>query len=182
MEFCSFHEVLPDIASTETRSIIFFIESPGDPPPGKYHFIEMFCTDPQCDCHNSIIAIYREHDGKFQEVTKLRFCWKDNAFYKSIGLDFFHDELPGVFPDFHKYSTQFDDFFVKQFISMCYIDFDKYPSLRHESDYAKRIQRHYNLFKEYMVEKTMGRMGPKISRNEACPCGSGTKYKKYCKS
>jgi uncharacterized protein YecA (UPF0149 family) len=29
---------------------------------------------------------------------------------------------------------------------------------------------------------TMTRNGPKIGRNDACPCGSGKKYKKCCLS
>ena len=28
--------------------------------------------------------------------------------------------------------------------------------------------------------ETFQRMGPKIGRNEPCPCGSGKKYKKCC--
>lgn len=29
-------------------------------------------------------------------------------------------------------------------------------------------------------DKTVKRQGPKIGRNDKCPCGSGSKYKKCC--
>jgi uncharacterized protein YecA (UPF0149 family) len=63
---------------------------------------------------------------------------------------------------------------------MCYLNFNESPSLWLESDYAKRIKRHYSLFKEQIQKKAAEKRGSKVGRNEYCPCGSEKKYKKCC--
>jgi hypothetical protein len=109
--------------------------------------------DPECDCRNAVITVCKEMEHEqFQEVTKLRFCWEDSDFYASIGLDFYHDGLPNVFRDLNARATPFEDFFIKQFGEACYLNFNERPSLRRESEYAKRIKRHYRLFKQHMVK------------------------------
>lgn len=150
MEFCPFAEIFPEIASWETRNITFFTPTPGGPPLGKYFFMEMFCTNPKCDCHNAMIAIYREEpDQKFQEITRLRYCWKSNAFYERIGIYFNCNDLPGIFPDINQRGSPFDTFFIQKFGAQCYLNFDeKNSSLRTKTDYAKRIEKHYRLFKD----------------------------------
>lgn len=75
-----------------------------------------------------------------------------------------------------------DDFFIKMKDLGALLNFNEPPSVRRESDYASRIKRHYSLFKDYMMNKAIGTNGSKAGRNEACPCGSGSKYKKCCAS
>ena len=36
------------------------------------------------------------------------------------------------------------------------------------------------LYKEQKASQTVRNEGPKIGRNDPCPCGSGKKYKKCC--
>lgn len=149
MEFCSFNQVCPEVANNETRSVLFLEDVLRGPLAGKYHFIEIFCMDPDCDCHNAMIGVYREGaPGQFQEITKLRFCWEDRKFYNKMGLDFFQDELPGVFLDMGGKGSKNSKFFIKYFGDMCYENFHEKPSLRRETEYAKRVKKHYSLFKE----------------------------------
>lgn len=37
-----------------------------------------------------------------------------------------------------------------------------------------------HLYKEQKVSRTVVNEGPKVGRNDPCPCGSGKKYKKCC--
>ncbi len=43
----------------------------------------------------------------------------------------------------------------------------------------EELQERINVMKETRVEQVT-RKGPKIQRNDLCPCGSGKKYKKCC--
>lgn len=182
MRFAAFQEFFSEIASTETRMLTLPETAPGYPPAGQYCFIEMFCMEPDCDCRNAMIGVYNiGQNGQFTEVTKLRFCWEDRAFYDNIRLDFRQDVLPDVFSDFFS-NGKFDSYFVQQFGSMCYLNYDDHPSLRLESDYAKRIKRHYSLFKEHMVQTAKENKRTAVGRNEDCPCSSGEKYKRCCGS
>jgi hypothetical protein len=51
MPFQLFHDLFPEMAERETRSVIV---PPGSPPsglpPGQYAFLEMFCNEKGCDC------------------------------------------------------------------------------------------------------------------------------------
>jgi|GEM_PF-5410794 len=62
--------------------------------------------------------------------------------------------------------------------------------IKHDENYARRIQKHYMMFKEKMREKeikkiamkklTLNSLGEKTGRNDPCPCNSGNKFKKCC--
>lgn len=43
----------------------------------------------------------------------------------------------------------------------------------------EELQERIDVMKETRVEQVI-RKGPKIHRNDTCPCGSGKKYKKCC--
>jgi len=45
MEYISFNRVLPEIASTETRTVTYLETIPGGPSAGKYYFMEMLGLD-----------------------------------------------------------------------------------------------------------------------------------------
>jgi uncharacterized protein YecA (UPF0149 family) len=53
-----------------------------------------------------------------------------------------------------------------------------------DTNYRERIKRHYSMFKKAIEEEKAARQTRRtpslVGRNEACPCGSGMKYKKCC--
>lgn len=74
--------------------------------------------------------------------------------------------------------------------------------LAHDPGYHDRLVRHYTMWKDVVDDpshpaqdkiravqdgdaafspKPVRRSGPKIGPNDACPCGSGRKYKKCCR-
>ncbi|MBA3602882.1 MAG: hypothetical protein H0W50_04410 [Parachlamydiaceae bacterium] len=154
MTFAPFYEYFPVLASEETLQINITSQAPGDPPSGEYYFHELFCFDPECDCQNAIIAVNRKNkEGKFEEVTRLRFCWKNNTFYEEIGLLFGNDILPGVFPDMNRRPARFDDYFAKLFESKCYER--SHNSFKpQETPYTKKVKHHYKLYKEHLIRKS----------------------------
>jgi hypothetical protein len=53
-------------------------------PAGAYLFMEMFCTEPDCDCRK--VMMWVEHDGRY--VALINYGWEDEAFYaKWMGVD-----------------------------------------------------------------------------------------------
>ena len=47
-------------------------------PDGEYRFIDMYCTDPSCDCRKTMIQVF--HNGAF--VSTINFGWEPPSFYK----------------------------------------------------------------------------------------------------
>lgn len=48
-------------------------------PDGEYSFIDMYCSDPDCDCRKTMIQV--RHNGKL--VSIINYGWESAGFYKS---------------------------------------------------------------------------------------------------
>ena len=57
---------------------------------------------------------------------------------------------------------------------------DKLRDIHHEQAKFKKTGDKWFYHDGNIVPKTIVRTGPKIGRNEPCPCGSGKKYKQCC--
>ena len=57
---------------------------------------------------------------------------------------------------------------------------DRLKDLHHERAKFKKVGDKWFYEEGNIVPKTIMRTGPKIGRNESCPCGSGKKYKQCC--
>jgi hypothetical protein len=58
-------------------------------PDGEYRFIDMYCTDPSCDCRKTMIQVL--HNGAF--VSTINFGWEPRAFYEEWMGDKWDDEI-----------------------------------------------------------------------------------------
>jgi hypothetical protein len=47
-------------------------------PDGEYSFIDMYCSDPSCDCRKTMIQVI--HNGRL--VSIINYGWESAAFYK----------------------------------------------------------------------------------------------------
>ena len=56
-----FHEVFPDVADAETRSIMR-MQRDGSGME-EFFFVEMYCPDPECDCRRVTLWVVRAEDG-----------------------------------------------------------------------------------------------------------------------
>ena len=56
MQMQPFHDLFPDIASQEYRSVVL-PEGGDEIPPGGYLFLECYCTDPGCDCRRVVLVV-----------------------------------------------------------------------------------------------------------------------------
>lgn len=177
MTFQSFQELLPEIAEDETRSITILQNEPGLPPIGQYMFIELFCTELDCDCRNVMIVVF--HVEKERQVAQLRYCWETKSYYDKIDLDF-REDVPGVFVDFGDLSP-YSEYFADVLEEMCYGN----THSKNETEFAKRLKRHYRQFREQLkknrqdADEAAQQMIPQPYN--PCPCASGKKFKYCCK-
>ncbi len=74
MEFIPAGEVIGE--AHQVRSVRI-AQSP-QLPDGEYSFIDMYCSDPSCDCRKTMIQVM--HNGRL--VSIINYGWETAAFYK----------------------------------------------------------------------------------------------------
>jgi hypothetical protein len=74
MDFVPAGEIIGALHRVRTVSIV---HGPGL-PDGEYRFIDMYCTDPSCDCRKTMILVV--HEDKL--VTIINYGWESPAFYR----------------------------------------------------------------------------------------------------
>ena len=57
MPYQLFHDLFPDVAEAESRSIFVLPDSDLSLPEGRYDFLEMFCNEKGCDCRRVIFSV-----------------------------------------------------------------------------------------------------------------------------
>ncbi len=180
MSFGPLYELLPEVASTETRTIRVLN---GDGlPRGTYIFSEMFCNDERCDCRRAFIQVLPEGNARLRELDPLAtisFGWEAESFYRkwasfSLSKEDLH-ELMGPALVSMAPQSEYAAELLKQF-----------RVLLQDDAYVERIIRHYKQYRTLVDARapqgsaTVVRSQPKPGMNQPCPCGSGTKYKRCC--
>lgn len=74
MEFIAAGEIIGDLH--QVRSVQ--IERSPQLPDGEYSFIDMYCSDPGCDCRKTMIQVL--HNGK--HVSTINYGWEPAEFYE----------------------------------------------------------------------------------------------------
>jgi hypothetical protein len=60
-------------------------------PDGDYSFIDMYCSDPKCDCRKTMIQVLR--NGK--HVSTINYGWESAVFYKMwMGSSSWDNQFP----------------------------------------------------------------------------------------
>ena len=80
MPFQSFHDLFPDVAERETRTITVLPGSNLGLPPGQYAFPEMFCNEKGCDCRRVFFMVLASFSKEEQAV--VAWGWEDIKFYR----------------------------------------------------------------------------------------------------
>lgn len=72
-----------------------------------------------------------------------------------------------------------DDVGIVEFIAR--FELNGVPQTHHElAEFARANGRWYYVDGKILGQKPVVREGPRVGRNDPCPCGSGKKYKKCC--
>ena len=84
MPFQPFHELFPERAAEETRSITLEgVERSDSPlPEGQYGFLEMFCNERGCDCRRVMFYVVSDYDERKHVKAVIAWGWESRHFYK----------------------------------------------------------------------------------------------------
>ncbi|NQT40671.1 MAG: hypothetical protein HQ581_24470 [Planctomycetes bacterium] len=154
MSFTLFHGYLPEIAKSETRTIILSDEVDVGLPAAHYSFLEMFCDEPGCDCRR--VLFYVVSSLRNDLVAVIAYGWETPEFYaRWMGSNDPSDlaELKG--PVLNLGSPQSAD--APEILEMAA------DLLLTDKAYMDRVKRHYAMFRERIDKKTP----PKSRREKA---------------
>lgn len=197
-----FVDKFPELGQKETRVITVLQKGDeGSLPLDQYAFVELYCTEKDCDCRRVMISVFANDAGSVVATINMGFDEQDAH--------------AGPFLDPLNAQSKYSSKFMEHFLDM----------INNDPGYLARLQRHYVMFKEKIdgkpyrgrpfespgkgrrVKDPPGPHGqressrsaehqkpvslegdrpqpvrrkPKVGRNQPCPCGSGKKYKKCC--
>jgi hypothetical protein len=140
-----FGELFPEIAGKETRVITVTDERVTRLPRGEYGLIELYCTDPDCDCRNVYIQVVQEDfPGPLATIS---FGWESLAYYKEWMGAGSEDELltdfkgPALAPGARQSQYARDWLGIFK------------DTIQTDKEYVNRLQRHYRLVKDIIRHK-----------------------------
>ncbi|MFB6298286.1 MAG: hypothetical protein ABEH56_07175 [Salinirussus sp.] len=147
MDYGPFLEEFPEVAKEETRQITVLNED-GNLPRGRYLLIELFCTDPECDCRRVFLNV--RHVERAQLLAVIAYGWEDRQYYR----EWFAEGIPANESVLEEKPAMLDE--LKGPALNTGSPQSKYaPALLEEvesvledDDYVDRIERHYRMFKD----------------------------------
>jgi len=137
MPFRLFHDLFPEVAEKETRSV-YLPECTRGLPSGWYSFKEMFCDEPGCDCRRAFFWV----DASFREGPEavIAWGWENLAFYErwmKCGDKSDAKELQGPILNMGSPETELAPHILELFEQV----------LLNDAAYVERIKRHYSVFR-----------------------------------
>jgi hypothetical protein len=131
-----FMERFRDLAARETRSVTVFGRI--DIPDGEYGFLEFFCDEPGCDCRRAMIVVLRSDTDWNKIWASINYGWESVEFYKQWGGSWVTPATAkGPFLDPLNPQTSYSPALL-----------DLFRFLLQSPDYARRIQTHYEIFRQ----------------------------------
>jgi hypothetical protein len=174
MPYSPFYDVFPELAVSETRTLLVL----NDPflPPDQYVLTELFCDEVGCDCRRVFFHIYAHNKKEF--VAVIAFGWEPVHFYKK----WLNDDDPRVLKDLKGPVLNLGS----DQSEIAPILLERIKEVVKDKEYIERLKRHYRIFKDHIAKTN--RKEPtneysktaRVGRNQPCPCGSGKKYKFCC--
>lgn len=127
----------PDIAAQETR-VVILLQPHGGLPAGRYAFVELYCSDPNCDCKRVLLQVRSEQDPTTVLAT-INYGWESLAFYSKWlrGDRESAREIKEASLDPLNSQTEYASSLLRLFRTVVLQD----------KAYIKRLKRHYFLFK-----------------------------------
>lgn len=80
MPYAPFHELCPEVAERETRTITILPGSNVRLPAAAYQFIEMYCDEPGCDCRRLFFNVMSS--ATMDVVAVIAWGWESLGFYR----------------------------------------------------------------------------------------------------
>lgn len=137
MLYVPLHERCPEVARRETRTLSVLPNNKLGLPAGDYHFHEMFCNQPGCDCRRVFFTVL---GSKGEALAVIAWGWENRAFYaRWLGDDDpeMMQELQGPALNLASPQSRYAGVLLHAVANVLLAD----PA------YRERIKRHYALFR-----------------------------------
>lgn len=138
MPFNLFHDLCPEIAERETRTITLMPDADSTLPPADYAFLELYCDEPGCDCRRVMFSVMSSSTRKVEAV--IAWGWESLAYYKrwlgGMGPNM-AKEMQGPCLNLMSKQSKFADALLDLACRVLLAD----------PNYIERIKRHYALFR-----------------------------------
>ncbi len=177
-----FHALFPEEAKSECRTVLPMND--GTLPDHTFLFVEAYCTESCCDCRRVLLNVIDTETQAQAATINYAFEPPEPPF----------DDEGQMFLDPLNPQSELSEALLALFTEM----------IANDRGYHDRLVRHYEMWKRVVDDpdhpahetirsaepgygifpdrQPVRRSGRKIGPNEACPCGSGRKYKKCCRN
>jgi hypothetical protein len=155
MPYRLFHDLCPEVAERETRTLTILPGSNTGLPTGHYSFLEMFCDEPGCDCRRVFFSVLSSVHQQVEAV--VAWGWEDVAFYAA----WMKDDDPEVLANLKGPVLNLGS--PATALAPALLELTR-TLLLQDSAYVERLKRHYQLFRQ-RIERGRPSRGPKVPEN-----------------
>jgi hypothetical protein len=144
MPYALFHNLFPEVAKRETRTVIVMHRLHFALPPAQYSFLEMFCDEPGCDCRRVLFSVMSSRHEDVQAV--IGWGWEDKEYYaKWMGRNdpAIIEEMKGPALNLASPQSNLAPGLLELFRNV----------LLQDTGYLERVKRHYAMFREEIDSK-----------------------------
>ena len=139
MQFKLLHDLAPEVAERETRTIMVQDGAESGLPPGEYSFLEMFCAEPGCDCRRVFFYVVSSLREGLEAV--ITWGWESREFY----IKWMHFDDPKMITELMGPSLNLGSPATE--LAPALLDLARNVLLQ-DADYVERVKRHYRLFRD----------------------------------
>ena len=154
MPYILFHNLFPETAERETRTITVLPNSNLGLPSAHYGFLEMFCDESGCDCRRVFFYVVSSACKDVQAV--VAYGWEPYDFYAR----WMHDDDPEIVVELK--GPALDLSTPQSDLAPAILDLIRNLILKDEV-YVERVKMHYKMFREEIERKG-------IMKNQFNPC------------
>ena len=139
MPFTSFHDLFPEVAEKETRSIVVPPGAKGPLPADSYGFIELYCDEVGCDCRRVYISVLSRARSRVEAF--ITWGWESPDFYRRRSN---FELTPEVLAELTGPALATGQ--PQTELAPALLDFVRDVLLK-DPAYVERIKRHYKMFR-----------------------------------
>ena len=175
MPYRPLHDLLPELAEQETRTITVLDGSSWGLPAGEYAFLEMFCDEPGCDCRRVFFTVMSSFGKRLETV--IAYGWESRNFYAKwlgMGTPEMIDELQGPVLNIGSPHSKH----APEILAMAE------EFLLSDDSYVDRVKRHYKMFRDEIENRPSleDRRLARIKRKKAAEREKRRKKRKRARS
>lgn len=157
MPYVQFHDLCPEIAERETRTITVLPGQTSQLPAGEYGFVEMFCNEPGCDCRRVFFYVVSSLHNDVEAV--VTYGWETANFYAK----WMNDDDPKIIAELQGPSLNLGS--PQSRLAPALLNLVEDVLLQDDA-YVERIKRHYRMFRDKIDKGKVTKKHKRFKKNK----------------